>query len=432
MNSVKELCESIWHVESFCELTGGDNNHAFWSMIRMKAYYALAKQLDLLSDPHPFNRGVQWKVKFAVGLVYSSILNIFKIFALIRADVVVFEHSRTKDIGDGLLADMYSHHYCLELEEGGKRVLVFSRTENGFVEKNDGFQRFNIDLIEVCRALIGKIAGEFKIFSPASASSIIQKINKQLRVEVNGNIQKLLRKGGAEYAVSYSLYRIIFSLSFKLKEVVLIDGYSARAGIIAAAKDAGIKVTELQHGVITKYHLGYSYPHKELNTRFMPDEILVWSEFWKEVVEGVTPIPVKTHPNRFFEGSHSKYTHIKRKENSVVIISQGAISTQLSDIVLLNMHRFEGFDVFYKLHPSEYKTWKTNESLVEILKYKNFTLVLNEDLYELFTMCEYQVGVFSTALFEGLECGCKLVVVDLPGSEYMECVDNKVMLEEFG
>jgi hypothetical protein len=42
------------------------------------------------------------------------------------------------------------------------------------------------------------------------------------------------------------------------------------------------------------------------------------------------------------------------------------------------------------------------------------------NLYELFAQSEYQIGVFSTAIYEGLTLNCKTVLLDFPGVEYME------------
>ena len=38
----------------------------------------------------------------------------------------------------------------------------------------------------------------------------------------------------------------------------------------------------------------------------------------------------------------------------------------------------------------------------------------------MFSVSEYQLGVFSTALYEGVEFGCKTILADLPGIEYMD------------
>ena len=40
-------------------------------------------------------------------------------------------------------------------------------------------------------------------------------------------------------------------------------------------------------------------------------------------------------------------------------------------------------------------------------------------LYTLLAQSCWQIGVYSTALFEGIALGCQLILVDLPGIEHM-------------
>ena len=80
------------------------------------------------------------------------------------------------------------------------------------------------------------------------------------------------------------------------------------------------------------------------------------------------------------------------------------------------------FNIIYKLHPGEYETWRTNyPELVEADRLDNFTVVDNSEtpLYQFFAESGYQVGAFSTAIYEGLMFNCKTFIVDLPGVEYL-------------
>ena len=60
--------------------------------------------------------------------------------------------------------------------------------------------------------------------------------------------------------------------------------------IIAAAKERNIKVLEFQHGIIYKYHPGYSWnsyarPYK--GSMPIPDTIFLYGAFWKDVLEEI-------------------------------------------------------------------------------------------------------------------------------------------------
>ena len=78
-----------------------------------------------------------------------------------------------------------------------------------------------------------------------------------------------------------------------------------------------------------------------------------------------------------------------------------------------------GYKIVYKLHPFEFDTWFEDypwlaESNIEIVGLKG------KNLYQLFAESEIQVGVYSTALFEGLSFGVRTFILDEKGIEYMQ------------
>ena len=88
----------------------------------------------------------------------------------------------------------------------------------------------------------------------------------------------------------------------------------------------------------------------------------------------------------------------------------------------------KGYEVIYKLHPGEYATWRQNyPELVEASSWDNFKVIDNSEtpLYKLFAQSNYQVGAFSTAIYEGLMFNCKTFILDVPGVEYLDDLINK-------
>jgi len=103
------------------------------------------------------------------------------------------------------------------------------------------------------------------------------------------------------------------------------------------------------------------------------------------------------------------------------VLSQGAIGSLISDTILKNIDIFSGKKIFYKLHPGEYERWEEYPSLVELVKTYEVVLIKDEiNLYELLARSDTQVGVFSTALYEGVFFDCKTILLNITGIEYME------------
>jgi hypothetical protein len=89
-------------------------------------------------------------------------------------------------------------------------------------------------------------------------------------------------------------------------------------------------------------------------------------------------------------------------------------------MILKNIVYFKNFSIKYKLHPGEYERWQEYPSLVQLVENYGVELIKDCDLYELLSTSSYQIGVFSTAIYEGLEFGCKTILLNITGIEYMQ------------
>ena len=60
--------------------------------------------------------------------------------------------------------------------------------------------------------------------------------------------------------------------------------------------------------------------------------------------------------------------------------------------------------------------------MVEASLFDNFEVIDNSEipLYRLLAESNYQVGAFSTAIYEGMMFGCKTFILDVPVVEYLD------------
>ncbi len=209
------------------------------------------------------------------------------------------------------------------------------------------------------------------------------------------------------------------------KKVYCVVAYG-RPALIKAAKERGIETMELQHGTISDFHPGYHYPGVvKGGLDYFPDRICLWDDFWKEMCA----IPLQDENIivsgfEHLERERKQYDGITKKDGQVVIISQGALGPRISDVLMKNIDDLRQYQILYKLHPGEYDRWKTYESLVRLSAYKNVKIIDNNDvpLYQLLAESKYVIGVYSTAIFESFNFGCRVVLLNLPGIEYMHRV----------
>jgi hypothetical protein len=96
----------------------------------------------------------------------------------------------------------------------------------------------------------------------------------------------------------------------------------------------------------------------------------------------------------------------------VLFLSQGTIGAELLQVADAVAKQHPELDVVYRPHPSERPADYTIPPGVQ--------LSTGDSTLDLLATATYQVGVSTTALFEGMALGCRTAVADLPGHEYLD------------
>jgi hypothetical protein len=256
---------------------------------------------------------------------------------------------------------------------------------------------------------------------------IKDKIDEQFNVEVN--LRSLVFKSLYYRKTRHWLYSKLLKI-IDPNILILVCSYGTEGQIlIEVARYLEIPVVELQHGIISERHLGYSY--KNATKKIFPDYLLVWGNIWRESAD--IPLP----NNRIISTGYPYLNKQKANYNSVdstkqiIFLSQASIGGELSKLaVKLSQHNDLGYDIIYKLHPSEHENW---EDRYPRLLEANLR-VIGEDgpeLYKLFAESSIQVGVYSTALFEGIAFGLSTYVYKIPGWEYLKNLVDERSVQSF-
>ena len=104
---------------------------------------------------------------------------------------------------------------------------------------------------------------------------------RSLKVENASLISEIASESDINYAVrknlaQYYITRLYLRYNKNVKNVFLTGAY-LNFGQVLAFKEKGIKVVEIQHGVINKEHYGYSYEYIPIQNQF-PDFILTFGK----------------------------------------------------------------------------------------------------------------------------------------------------------
>jgi hypothetical protein len=242
--------------------------------------------------------------------------------------------------------------------------------------------------------------------------------------------EKTIIKKLINFIEEYKYYENYFKIKSP-KQIYIICSYG-REAIISAAQDLGIEVIELQHGVFTKYHLGYNFPR--VHIPYFPNKLMIFGEYWRTNANLPINTEICLYGYPYLRFQLNKYKNIKNKKNQIIFVSQGTIGKKLSEIALKFALDNPNIKVIYRLHPGEFLRWKTEYNLLyENRNLNNIEISDNNDknLYEFLLESEYLIGVYSTVIYEALEIGIKIGILKLFGYESVEDLVEKNYIYQF-
>ncbi len=418
--SIKEVCEAIWAIERELGLLDWEvRGVRIWQALRFETYLRLCQRLALFdaADSAEGSRALG-QVQLAGKLLYGALAK--NPFAGDETfDALVFESSRSKVV-DGKSICIYTHDLVAELTARGERVQLLERSEHGVHAKHSDARRAYLDAIELKTAIKRRVS---KLSLRADEAARVRELEHALETKLGASVP--LRSRIEDYIVGfwsdYAQYTRLFAKR-KPRRVYCVCSYGRLAPMLKAAHDENIETVELQHGIVTRYHLGYSFPVlPETGTlEYFPRTFYSFGEPWQSLMQlPLAPDRIVARGFPYFERERSRYAKVARNAKQVLVLSQGVIGRQLADTILREIAALQGYEIVYKLHPGEYASWRQYESLNILSQKPNVRIVTDADLYELMAQSATQIGVFSTAIYEGLQFGCHTVLVDLPGIEYM-------------
>lgn len=267
-----------------------------------------------------------------------------------------------------------------------------------------------------------------------------QKIYKQIQKDFEKPLREL--EGAYQFAISYDkiymeLTELVLEIQILKKElrkmletvhprliVEVIYYDTGRMILNELAKEKGIPTVELQHGTMHAAHAAYQFADGCGEISQFPDYVFLFSEYWKRCTHlPIDSARVKVTGYPYFERQLHQYrkTDVERgKTTNIIFVSQGTIGRELSRLAadLSDMLDAGKYHIIYKLHPGEYEGWR--ERNAELLR-DNIEVIdsLDHSIYEYFPQCRIQVGVYSTAIYEGLGFGLTTYIYDVGHADTM-------------
>lgn len=432
---IERLCQGLWELEAeHALLDWSIDDIKPWQACRMRIYYLLAEKLNLLTDgkaqqpvkPSPKPIQSSWLERNRQNFA-SHITSIrYSPAFLTPVDAVVMESGRV--FTDGQIAkDTYTYFLLEELQQKGHRTLLLQNVTNSTWQRLQGpvFPLYDLHEIQQRDKKVKK--KKAYTFSKVECNRL-EEINALLQQQfgIQIDLKPIFASILRQFKLQYPFYTKLLSKT-KPKNLYVVCHYG-KAPLIKAAKDLKIPITEIQHGTMSQYHLGYSYPNQPAGSllEYFPDRFLSWGPYWMDLV----PLPLSRDRIEYvgfpyFRQQKKHYQTIEKQANLVLVASQTLLSTRLAQHVYEAAKKNPDLKFIYKLHPREYTLAETNPAIQALSELHNVSIMSDGDLYEFMAQARYIVGVFSTAIYEAIAFGCKPILFNLPGIEYMDSLIQK-------
>ncbi len=327
-----------------------------------------------------------------------------------KTDTIIMENPR-KILYDGVYIDPYTDDLVSRLRDSRVNYQIYQPyyARVTYKDQYDEKRRYIIPSISeyISRKLVLK-------FHPLELDENLVAMFEQLLERFNTKLdyRYLIHNAIIQFRQDEKAYYSLFKRS-KASELYLICSYG-KEGIISGAKKAGLKVIEIQHGLITRYHLGYCFPNDSVP--YFPDQIHLWGDYFKQVMNAEL-IETKISGNQYLKNCVNQIS--SEFKTDILIISQPSRRDILVALARGIADTFPGLKVTYRTHPIEHSE-EAKKFYQDSILPENIEVVFSEDhVYEQLYGSDIVIGCFSTVLIEALAFDCQVCVYGSDGLELL-------------
>lgn len=392
----------------------------FWKLVRLEVYESIMLNKGLYNKAQ---NNINFKLYNLLSKAPQIFTNVFKRSWSLnhsQKDILIFRHPRKVLVNDQYI-DIYTKYIEDEMKLSNRSYESIDFPDNLIHRTKYDESVSNIESVSLAfDYLYGILQKKFFISKKLTNSDLqyIKQLNEVINedFDININLLDIVVRSIAKFKYRKRYFTRI--LRKKNPSIIYLVVHYSRHELIAAANEMGIKVIEIQHGIITPFHIGYSYS-TNFKIPYFPDSMVLYGSIWSEIVD--IPLPTNNLFLRKFDYLYEQKKNLMsiEKENTITIISQGTIFRELFEFSITLAKLMENYKIYYKLHPGEIVIWNNHKSKYELPK--NLVVVSTDfTIYELFSISKYVIGVYSTAVYEALYFECKILILNLSGYKYLE------------
>lgn len=244
------------------------------------------------------------------------------------------------------------------------------------------------------------------------SNSVFEAIKQEYHLD--SNYPNLLKSFFSQYTVLRLVYKI-----YRPKLVIVSDHYT-NIVFVKAAKDAGIRVVEAQHGNIGENHFAY-YSPLNLDPSYYPDFLLAMGEneqIWLKkhgLIKKVIPVGeyYLEYMTENFQENKNLAALITNYKYSVGISLQWTIEDET--IAFINQCANLDENILYILIPREQLRNQRILNLPENIVFGNTFGGTTLNFQEIILHCSFHATVYSSCALEAPSLGKQNIMIDLHG-----------------
>jgi hypothetical protein len=393
----------------------------WWDAVRYPIFQEVLKKLDLLEKPEIKDDKVNLSGKFS--LLYKVFLNIISSFSprsplWIRKNSILIWGNPRRKWQDKHYIDCFVDPFIDLLPRFSKFAVLEKGAVYGHLKPAATHNLFYADNIQSVALILYSIRKKFTKLSGClrEVEELERRLEQVFCVELRlkKQVENQIHRWKSIYPLMYRFFK------FKRPSHFFIVVSAGHEAVISAAKDAGVPTYELQHGSPARGKLNYDYS-SGLAKHSFPDFFLSFGEYWSRSI--ILPLPrqrVISFGYPYLAKKIASKSNVYLKKNRLLVVSQPVHAMALAELAIkISQYNQNKIEVIFRPHPSELHHGEPN--YFRILRLSGVTIAdRNSDLYFLFAQSSWQVGVYSTALYEGLCFGVACFVARLPGFEKMQ------------
>tara|TARA_B100000579_G_scaffold434845_1_gene456671 strand:- start:244 stop:1662 length:1419 start_codon:yes stop_codon:yes gene_type:complete len=404
--NIKSLANKFYNFEIKHDLFSlRIKNKVYWDYVRL---YIFEEIVHSHFGKRPYKDGKKRILHLAINLLKYFFARMFSfVFSNKNYDIILINYNRNNIVDNKHVnIHMYFTAKCIDPE---KTLLI---DPSGDTQNKDDY------LCKILNAkstyIYARFLSKLIMFNRAERNKLINLkglIKRNFDVDIN--IQSVAKNIFGYQVLLGKQYRRLFKLYNPSIIIYCDNGYMK--GIADEASKNNIIKIDHQHSLISYLNVLYNYKSSSINciTSTIPDYIFTFGDYWLDKINTMSKPITVGFP--YFDHKYKKLIASKsiEKSKSIIIISMltGNSKSILIDYAIALSMRLPDWTIYYKLRNYEFKSWKETYPK-EILR-ENIIMVDSNvpELYDIFSKCSYQIGINSTAIYEGIAFGLSTILI---------------------